>query len=35
VNDGEWHHLAIPLSAFNASGPKFNAVAAPFVLITG
>lgn len=35
-NDGEWHHLAIPLADFAANnGVKLNAINAPFVLIAG
>jgi hypothetical protein len=35
-NDGEWHHLAIPVADFTASnGVKLNAINAPFVLIAG
>jgi hypothetical protein len=35
VNDGEWHHLAIPLSDFTAAGMKLNAVNSPFALFAG
>jgi hypothetical protein len=35
VNDGEWHHLAIPLADFTAAGLKLNAIQAPFVFIAG
>ncbi len=35
VNDGEWHHLAIPLSAFTSAGLKLNAVTSPFHLLAG
>ncbi|MFY0572796.1 hypothetical protein ACN28E_54450 [Archangium lansingense] len=34
-NDGEWHHLAIPLADFTAGGLKLNVVSAPFVFIAG
>ena len=35
VNDGAWHHLAIPLTEFTAGGLRLSAVNAPFVLIAG
>jgi hypothetical protein len=35
VNDGQWHHVAIPLSAFTAGGLNLAAVNAPFVFIAG
>ncbi|NMO14663.1 hypothetical protein HPC49_09385 [Pyxidicoccus fallax] len=35
VNDGEWHHLSIPLTEFTAGGLNLAAVNAPFVLIAG
>lgn len=35
VNDGEWHHVAIPLTAFTAKGLNLAAVQSPFVLIAG
>lgn len=35
VNDGEWHHLSIPLSDFTAGGLKLGSVNAPFVFISG
>ncbi|MFE8595832.1 hypothetical protein [Archangium violaceum] len=34
-NDGEWHHLAIPLADFTAGGLKLNVVSSPFALIAG
>lgn len=34
-NDGEWHHLAIPLSDYVAVGLKLNAVNSPFALFSG
>ncbi|HZH16550.1 MAG TPA: putative glycoside hydrolase [Archangium sp.] len=34
-NDGQWHHLAIPLTEFTAGGLQLNVVNAPFVLIAG
>ncbi|MCY1032391.1 hypothetical protein OV207_13045 [Corallococcus sp. BB11-1] len=30
VNDGQWHHLAIPIADFTAAGLKLNAVSSPF-----
>ncbi len=33
VNDGQWHHLAVPLADFAAGGADLTAVTAPFVLI--
>ncbi|RKG91785.1 putative glycoside hydrolase [Corallococcus terminator] len=30
VNDGAWHHLAIPIADFTAAGLKLNAVSSPF-----
>lgn len=35
LNDGEWHHLAIPLTDFTAAGLRIGAVNAPFVLVSG
>lgn len=35
VNDGQWHHLAIPLADFAAGGVSLGAVQAPFVLLSG
>ncbi|QDE86047.1 hypothetical protein [Myxococcus xanthus] len=35
ANDGQWHHLAIPLADFVAGGLQLNAVQAPFVFIAG
>lgn len=35
VNDGQWHHLAIPLSDFTAAGVSMGAVLSPFVFIAG
>ena len=35
VNDGAWHHLAIPLADFTAAGLKLNAVNSPFALFSG
>ncbi|MFP2926307.1 hypothetical protein ACLESO_14025 [Pyxidicoccus sp. 3LG] len=35
ANDGQWHHLAIPVADFVAGGLALNAVNAPFVLIAG
>lgn len=32
-NDGQWHHLAIPLADYVAGGADLSAVTAPFVLI--
>ncbi|RKH10175.1 hypothetical protein D7V97_14570 [Corallococcus sp. CA053C] len=29
-NDGEWHHLAIPVADYTAAGLKLNAVSSPF-----
>jgi hypothetical protein len=33
-NDGEWHHLSIPVSDFTALGLRLNDVSAPFVFTT-
>lgn len=30
VNDGQWHHLAIPVADYIAAGLKLNAVSSPF-----
>ncbi|WP_237078877.1 hypothetical protein [Myxococcus xanthus] len=35
TNDGQWHHLAIPLADFVAGELQLNAVQAPFVFIAG
>ncbi|WP_426744901.1 putative glycoside hydrolase [Myxococcus faecalis] len=35
ANDGQWHHLAIPLADFAAGGVNLAAVQAPFVLLSG
>ncbi|MFP2910453.1 putative glycoside hydrolase [Pyxidicoccus sp. 3LFB2] len=35
LNDGEWHHLAIPLADYAAKGLKLNAVNSPFALFSG
>ncbi|AKQ63415.1 putative lipoprotein [Myxococcus hansupus] len=35
VNDGQWHHLAIPLADFAAGGVQLSAVRAPFVFLAG
>ncbi|WP_164015248.1 putative glycoside hydrolase [Pyxidicoccus trucidator] len=35
VNDGAWHHLAIPLTDYTAKGLKLNAVNSPFALFSG
>jgi hypothetical protein len=35
ANDGEWHHLAIPLADYVAKGLKLNAVNSPFALFSG
>ncbi|MCE9673881.1 hypothetical protein LY474_39410 [Myxococcus stipitatus] len=35
VNDGQWHHVAIPVSEFTSAGVKLNAIQAPFVFIAG
>lgn len=33
VNDGEWHHLAIPMAEYAAGGTDLTSVTGPFVLI--
>jgi hypothetical protein len=35
VNNGQWHHLSIPLTDFTASGLKLGVIDAPFVLLAG
>ncbi|WP_375771282.1 hypothetical protein NR798_10400 [Archangium gephyra] len=34
-NDGQWHHLAIPLTEFTAGGLKLGVVDAPFIFVAG
>lgn len=35
VNDGEWHHVAIPLTDFTAGGLKLTNIDAPFIFLAG
>jgi hypothetical protein len=35
VNDGQWHHLSIPLADLTAKGLKLATIDAPFQLGTG